>query len=257
MDKRIIEGQKRIGETNQNKYGSTMKIVEYNKATDILVEFDNNYQVRTNYNHFKKGDIGNPYDKTIHGVGYLGEGKYRTKVNGVKTPQYLVWMAMFNRCYSEVFQKDNPIYIDCRVCEEWHNFQIFSRWYDENFYTLEEKCSIAIDKDILIKGNKIYSPETCIFVPQFINNLFTKSNKTRGKYLIGVTFNKARQKFIAQLNIDNVKKQVGIFDNELDAFFAYKKAKEDYIKSVAEKYKDQIPEKLYNVMMNYEVEIDD
>lgn len=256
MDKRIIGGQKRIGETNQNRYGSVMKIVEYNNATDILVEFDNNYQVRTNYNHFKKGDIGNPYDKSVRGMGYLGEGNYVTKVNGVKTKEYLCWTSILSRCYNPELHKTRSSYEDCLMCEEWLNFQNFSEWFNRNYYTVGE-FKMEIDKDILVKGNKIYSSETCIFVPQFINSLFTKSNKTRGQYPIGVTFNKSQQKFIAQINIESVKKQVGIFDNELDAFYTYKKAKEDYIKSVAEKYKDQIPEKLYLAMLKYEVEIDD
>ena len=120
---------------------------------------------------------------------------------------------------------------------------------------------MALDKDILVKGNKIYSPETCVFVPQNINTLFTKRNKVRGEYPIGVSFYKNTNKYLAQCNIlingKSQYKKLGYYNNIEDAFNAYKESKEANIKQVADYYKDNIPNKLYEAMYNYEVEITD
>lgn len=119
-----------------------------------------------------------------------------------------------------------------------------------------------LDKDILIKGNKIYSPDTCIFVPQRINKLFTKCDKNRGNSVIGTHHDK-NNKYQANCRLVNPKtgksknKYLGIYDTELEAFEVYKYYKEKNIKEVADYFKEQIPQKLYDALYNYEVEIDD
>ena len=256
--------EERINEENYNKYGTLMKIVEYNNAIDIIVEFQDEYRtkVHTSYQGFKKGEVKNPYDKTVYNVGYLGGEKYKTKINNKKTKAYEVWMKMLQRCYDPYFINKHLTYKDCFVCEEWHNFQNFCKWFYKNYYECngEQMC---LDKDILCKGNKIYSPETCIFVPQRINNLFIKSNVIRGKYPIGVYWHKKSNKLIAQCQIiddDKYKqKHLGYFslDRPFQAFTVYKNFKENYIKQVADKYKDLIPQKLYDVLYSYKVEIND
>ena len=118
-----------------------------------------------------------------------------------------------------------------------------------------------LDKDILMKGNKIYSPDTCVFVPKNINTLFTKSNKSRGKYPIGVYFNKDRNKFQVNCNTfyngKTQQKYLGLYNTIEDAFNAYKQSKEANIKQVADYYKENIPDNLYEAMYNYKVEITD
>ena len=120
-----------------------------------------------------------------------------------------------------------------------------------------------LDKDILIKNNKIYSPDTCIFVPQRINELFIKTNKLRGNLPIGVSYLKNINKF--QANCKTFTKRgsasysnyLGCFKTPLEAFNVYKQFKEKYIKQVADEYKNKIPQKLYEAMYRYEVEITD
>jgi hypothetical protein len=116
---------------------------------------------------------------------------------------------------------------------------------------------MELDKDILIKGNKIYSPDTCIFVPHEINMLFIKRNAKRGKYPIGVSYDKQKKKFEASCSINNKQKRIGRFSTAEDAFNAYKIYKEGLIKQVATIYKAKIPYELYNALINYEVEITD
>ena len=247
----------RVGEINYNTKGSRMKIIECINARNIVVIFDNGYKTKTEYSQFKKGQIKNPYDKTIYNVGYIGEGYYKLITH---KNIYKHWSSMIRRCYADNKNKFNPTYKDCSVCEEWHNFQNFGKWFDENYYTIENE-TMALDKDILVKGNKTYSPETCVFVPQRINSLFLKRNKSRGKYPIGTTYNKRDKKYEScchmYKNNRYTRHAIGNFDTPTEAFIAYKTFKEQYIKQVANEYKDKIPKKLYDAMYRYEVEITD
>ena len=247
----------RVGEINYNTKGSRMKIIECINARNIVVIFDNGYKTKTEYSQFKKGQIKNPYDKTIYNVGYIGEGYYKLITH---KNIYKHWSSMIRRCYADNKNKFNPTYKDCSVCEEWHNFQNFGKWFDDNYYTIENE-TMALDKDILVKGNKTYSPETCVFVPQRINSLFLKRNKSRGKYPIGTTYNKRDKKYEScchmYKNNRYTRHAIGNFDTPTEAFTAYKTFKEKYIKQVADEYKNKIPQKLYEAMYRYEVEITD
>jgi hypothetical protein len=161
---------------------------------------------------------------------------------------------MHRRCYDPKYHEKHPTYKNCKVCKEWNDYQEFAEWYYSHYYELENEI-MNLDKDILKKGNKIYSPKTCVFVPQRINSLFVKSNKIRGELPIGVT--KHGNKFRAMLNKDNKLIHLGLYDTVEEAFHAYKHAKEQYIKEVAEEYKGKIDNRLYDALMNYEVEITD
>ena len=252
----------RVGEENYNKFGSKIIIIEYRKWNDIDVyfpEYDWTSKNR-NYGDFKNGEIRCPYEKRYYGVGYLGEGKYKVSENGEVTRCYKTWYHMLTRCYSDKYKKKKPTYEDCKVYEELLNFQNFAKWDSENYYEIEGE-TMCLDKDILVKHNKIYSPETCVYVPNTINVLFTKSDKIRGNTPIGV--NEQKNKFKAQCSVydfENKKKKriyLGLYETPEQAFEVYKKFKEKYIKQVADYYKDKIPQRLYQALSNYEVEITD
>jgi hypothetical protein len=249
--------KEREGLIRKNKFNSDMQILEYKDYDHILVMFvENKNLVNTNWDSFCKGNVKNPFDRSAYGIGYIGVGNYGTSNgDGKLTRQYRRWRDMLKRCYKGEYHT----YDECVVCEEWHNFQNFAAWFDENYYQIEGE-KMCLDKDILIKGNKIYSPETCVFAPERINTLFSKSNSKRGKYPIGVSINKLNQKYASTLSIHGRKvsmKRLGYFDTPEEAFYCYKEHKEKLIKQVAEHYKDQIPEELYKVMFNYIVEITD
>ena len=252
----------RTGEENYNNFGTLMKIIEYTDCHNVIIEFQDKYNVKihTDYRNFEKGNIVNPYDKSVFKVGYVGEGKY----SRTKTPKiYDTWFGMMRRCYDPYFLDKNPAYIDCYVCELWHCLQNFGKWYEKNYYEYENE-KMHLDKDILIKGNKIYSPVTCVFVPQRINALFIKRKNDRGEYPIGVHYRKDNDNFQSSCQIikENGKKKIihlGSFplNRPFQAFYAYKAFKENYIKEVADEYKNLIPQKLYDAMYRYEVEIND
>ena len=246
----------RLKEVRYNNNGERMTIVRYGNALDIDVQFDDGTIVEhKQYGHFKVGKINSPMSPSVYGVGFIGKGKFKPcDENGNLTKCYITWEGMLERCYSSKCQEKYPTYKGCTVCSEWHNFQVFAEWYYSHFYEIENE-RMALDKDILCKGNKMYSANTCVFVPSSINVLFVKRDKVRGNFPIGV--NKYGNKFRARLNKNYRKIHLGMFNTPEEAFLAYKKAKEEYIKQIAEKYKSQIPYELYQAMMNYEVEIDD
>ena len=248
----------RISETNYNNFGSLMKIVDYRKANDIDVyfpEYDWTFK-HARYSRFLNGQIKCPYEPRTYGVGYIGDGLYKPSQNGIQTKCYDVWNHMLQRCYSELCREKYPTYEDCYVCDEWLNYQNFAEWYENNYYEVGDE-QMNLDKDILYKGNRVYSPETCIFVPHRINSLFIKSNNTRGKCPIGVNFDARYNKYNSHCNNGNGIVWLGSFDNMIDAFQVYKDFKENLIKQVADEYRDFIPYELYNVLYNYEVDIND
>lgn len=188
---------------------------------------------------------------TIFGVGVNDyEGAIRS--GGVLLYAYGCWQKMIERCYREDYFIKAPTYKGCSVCDEWHYFSNFKKWFDENYVD-----GYALDKDILVKGNKIYSPDTCCFVPTEINSLLVKKNATRGKYPIGVSMNYG--KYRAQIKKYGKTIVVGTFDTPEQAFAAYKEAKEKHIQEMATQYFNdgKITEKVYNALMNYKVEITD
>ena len=252
----------RLGEERYNNEGCLMKIVEYNSSKNIVVEFQDEYKMNleTQYGHFISGNIKNPYFPSVYGVGIVG-AKYLATLNGKNTKEYDIWRSVLTRCFDKKFKEKHPTYQDVTCCKEWLLFENFYEWLHSqpNFDKWLNGKMWAIDKDILVKGNKKYSPDTCCLVPQYINGLFIKCNKSRGALPIGVT--KKYDKFQARcMNpLTNKMESCGCYFTFEEAFCAYKNRKEEIIKQVAEIecVKGNITKECYEAMMGYEVEIDD
>lgn len=189
--------------------------------------------------------------RKVEGVGICDRGKYKGIQNGKQTKVYTTWHSMIVRSYSKKTHKRLNTYKNCSVVDEWLYFQTFAEWFYKNYLDGYE-----LDKDILIKGNKVYGPDTCCFVPKQINYLFVKSNKIRGKYPIGVHYCKYRNKYFGRVSIDGFTKGKR-FDTIEESFNWYKERKEAEIKRKANKYKDTITPECYNALINYVVEITD
>ena len=262
MSKQLSSSINRIGEREVMKCGEEAEVIEYRKYDDITVRFINTGEIiKSQYCNFKNKSIKSHFTPTVYGVGVIGLENTRDK-NGDKLKSYESWKHILERCYDEKEQKKHPTYKGCMVCDEWLFYPNFKKWYEENYYEIEGQ-KMNLDKDILIKGNKIYSPETCVFVPQNINKLFLKRQNDRGDLPIGVIWHKRDKEYQAQCNIFDVKngkckkKHLGCYSTPQEAFQVYKEFKENYIRQVAEYYKDCIPQKLYKAMYKYEVHIND
>lgn len=250
----MVRQTNRVGDTSINYQGLKMTVIQYKNNKKTLIEFEEVNGVKEQkycrYIDFQKGKVKCNYFPGVCNVGYIGDNVI--SINGKKKVSYKTWQAMIERCYNEKTRCKNPTYKGCSVCEEWHNYSNFEKWFDENYYKVDGE-RVALDKDWIKKGNKVYSPETCIFAPMTINNILTKHDKHRGNLPIGVSFDRNRNKYITSSTSHTSKR----FNDPIECFNYYKLVKEKHIKEIAEEYKEKIPKKLYDVMYNYTVDIDD
>lgn len=176
---------------------------------------------------------------TIFGIG-INDAQYKVnnKVNGknVRCKFYDKWTDMMKRCYSENLHKSRHSYKGCSVTEEWHIFSNFKAWMEGQEWHGKE-----LDKDILINGNKLYSPETCVFVDKETNSFTTDAAKIRGEYPIGVCLDKRSGMFKAFCCNPFTKKQeyLGAYSSPQLAHAAWLKRKHTIACQLAEAQKDQ------------------
>ena len=201
-----------------------------------------------------KGNINDRLKPTVFGVGVIGEC-LTVDSCGNRLKEYQVWKGMLERCYSDKFQAKKPTYKGCIVSENFVCYPYFKKWCNKQIGF--DQVGWHLDKDILSKGNKVYSEDTCCFVPQEINSLLVRSNATRGKYPLGVSYLTRLGMFEASVSLGGRNKRIGRFYNAQEAFYAYKEVKESYIKEVANKWKDKIDPRVYNALMSWNIEITD
>lgn len=239
-----------------------MTIVEDNGSSNIIVEFEdeNKTKVITQYCNFQSGSIKNPYYPSVYGVGITGN-KYPRSANCRNIKEFETWNNILERCYSQILKENQPTYKDATCCEEWLNYENFYEWLhaQPNFDKWYNNKRWAVDKDILRKGNKSYSPENCCLIPQNVNCLFLKRKVDRGDLPIGVR--KVGELFEASCSNPFTGKgeRLGRYKTIEEAFQVYKYYKENLIKQIAqiEFEAGNITEQCYQAMMNYIVEIDD
>ena len=198
-------------------------------------------------NKEKSSKISTRKRKLAYGIG-VNDANYLVKptVNGkcIVCQFYRIWQHMLYRCYSAKYHHKFPTYIDCTVCDEWLTFSNFRSWMITQDWKGKE-----LDKDILVQGNKVYSPETCMFVSQAINSLITDRKASRGIYPQGVCFDKQIGKYKAQVNINGSRKNLGRYSTTEQAFKAYKYAKYAIIRSIELKQS----EPLKSALLNYKI----
>ena len=250
---RSVMGDVIVGNTyTSNNYGK-FKVVSFLGGVKFSIQFENTgstYEARAQ--QIRRGDVYDPLARTKCGVGYFGIGNYNSKEH---KQAYIAWNAMLTRAYSTEYKIRFPTYNDVTVCEEWHNFQNFAEWcYSQKNFG---KDGWVLEKDILVRGNKIYSPEFCRFVHYKINALIVKCDARRGNLPIGVSWCSTNNIYAAHANRDGKTVFCGYFHDPIKAFHAYKKQKELIIKEVTNRYKDELDIEVYDAMVNYEVLITD
>lgn len=156
----------------------------------LFLEFTS--ETATEYMNTKSGKPRLVYSKKpLHGVG-INDAPYQVNVNLLGTrvvcPAYQTWAAMITRCYAEKRPLSSYTYTGCTVAPEWHSFMHFRSWWLQHY-----KDGFQLDKDLLIVGNKVYSADTCIFVPQWLNSFTVACGAARGELPIGVTIAKGQR----------------------------------------------------------------
>ena len=249
-----------VGNVFKSLNSGDFKVVKYNDARNVEIQFlTTGYRKVAEMKEVKTGSIKDPCLPSVYGVGITG-ARYPTKVNGVHTKEYKLWHSMLSRCYNDTYKKRQPTYEGCEASENFKSYEHFYEWCHKQigFGNDGNGNPFHLDKDLLVKGNKVYSENTCVFLPQEINQVLVKTTASRGEHLIGVSWNKKDNAFVARVAKNKGKQEyLGSFKTEIEAFNAYKTAKELYIKDVANKFKSQIDLRAYEALMKYEVNIDD
>lgn len=161
--------------------------------------------------------------KPVNGVG-VNDFPGPVRVNGALCTSYTVWANMLKRCYSVADKITAPTYAGCLVAEVWHRFSVFDKWFSANYVE-----GWQLDKDILISKNRVYSPDTCVFIPQSLNLLLAVNSKIRGPYPLGVTASRSR--FVARVKVDGKQIHLGVFKTVEAAHKAWQLAKAALIES--------------------------
>lgn len=181
-------------------------------------------------------------------LGYV-DGKQKQRIVW-ECPYYSTWTRMLDRCYSKTFHKHRPSYIGCSVCKEWHIFSNFKAWMETQDYE-----GLQLDKDLLIRGNRVYSPESCCFISLQVNSFLLEGSTRRGAYKIGCYLDKRRNKFHASCTNPfkgpGVKEFLGYFSSEDEAHKAWLVKKLELAKLLAHDLDEKLASALVKRYENY------
>lgn len=147
------------GDVFSSNFCGDFKIINCDKLTKVLIRFiDTGTEIITRKERVMSGQIKDKMYPSLFGVGFIGYGVYDHK-----SKAYSQWSNMIRRCYSDEYHTNKgPAYKSCEACEEWQEFQVFAAWFDDNYPN--DGLEYDLDKDHRVKGNKIYSPDTCCFL---------------------------------------------------------------------------------------------
>lgn len=256
-----VEYKNCVGKVFTSKYCGLFKVISYHNRSKVEIEFiETGYRKFCGLSNIRVGEIKDPYFKSLCGVGVVGV-KYGTRYKNesgenVMVKQYNIWSHMIKRCYSDKSENKDKTYKGCTVSENFKHYEYFYEWCNKQVGFGNDGWHL--DKDLLVKGNKVYSENTCVFLPQELNNLLTNRSNNRGEFPIGVCYRKREGKYSSALSLNKGNPTtLGYYNTPEEAFYAYKEAKEDFIKEQALKWKDKIDPRAYEALMNYRVEITD
>ena len=226
------EGKKYL--MNNGKYATVIRYYTYENCT---IKFEDGVILNgISFKRITEGDLRNLNDPTVYGVGFQGFGKFSSKTH---KKCYTVWYEMLRRSYCNKYQTINPTYKNCSVCKGWHNFQNFGEWFYKNY-----KEGFDLDKDILFKGNKTYSPETCVFVPKIINSLFrekklSSNNPAKGIHIKNKGF---------QVTVND--KYIKMCETIEEAISTHKIEYSKYVREIANIWKNKIDHRVYEILLD-------
>lgn len=237
-------------ENNKKKYEGKIfdstscgkfKVIQFNNCQNVEIEFiDTKFKTITSAGHIRSGLIKDPFFPYLYGRGYIGES-HRQNTDDL-TP-FVFWKHMMDRCYKEGYSSKS--YENVEVCKEWYNFTTFKKWFQKHYVE-----SFELDKDILQKGvkNKIYSPDTCVFLPKEINCAIT-THKNKYNLPNGISLS-SNNKYDCKIHYKNtyINKRFDTLEEAIE-FYNYNKSK--IIESLIEKYKDKLENRAIVGLRNY------
>lgn len=244
-----------VGNIFKSKNCGYFEVIGYKNCLEIEVRFvDTGYITVVRSQNISSGSIKDRYLNSVFSVGVIGS-RFKTRTNGGAAKEYKLWHAMLNRCYSEHALNRRETYRGCGVSDNFKSYEYFYEWCNNQVGF--NKNGWELDKDLLVKGNKVYSEEYCVFIPQELNKALTNKSRFRGLLPIGVSLYKPRGNYTVSINRFGKNTTLGYFNTPEEAFNTYKFARESYLKELANIWKDQIDPRAYESLINYEVDIDD
>lgn len=245
-----------IGDVASNTEGYSAKIVGFLSPKEYQIKFEDKYEaiITVAPGNLKRGHFANPYHASVAGVGYFGIGRFIAKSGGKHTIEYADWNSMLKRCY--VSRESKLSYKDKSVCEDWHCFQNFAEWATKQINFGKEGWDL--EKDLLIKNNKVYSPDTCVYLPREINSFIKRKRVNNLPLGVDVAYKyNGTPYFRVQAREEGKNICLGGYTTAEEAFSVYKEHKEGLAHKLAEKWKKEIPDVAYKALLNYTVEITD
>lgn len=223
-----------VGSIWESKNFGAFEVASISNRGIILVRFlSTGYKTKTRACHVRTGNVRDKYFRSVSGIGFIGDGPFKSKYCGKMTMEYQAWKAMISRCYDKKTQENHPTYMGCKVSEEWHNFQNFAEWFRENYP--DDGLDYDIDKDMKKIGNKIYSPDCCMFISRVSNRFITDCSASRGEFMIGVSLIVKKGLFRSCCRNPITRKQefLGLFSREIDAHLAWRNRKSEIATELA------------------------
>jgi len=213
-----IYNEQHIGETHVSNEGYEIVVVKgSDKPGHVVVNIDGKYDDTVEYSDLVDGKVKNPYHKSFYGKGYIGIGKHKVSIKCERTMKYIAWSEMLQRCYSSDYHQEYPAYKDVTVCDEWLNFQVFGDWYDEQY----KKKWWQLNKDLLGRGKKIYSPDTCVFIPIELNLLLSQDTENKD-HRLGIRRVRSGYRSRSYCSISGRYLDLGTYDTIEEADLVYR-----------------------------------
>ena len=256
MDKQKILTGYEVGTIHKSNNFGEFEIIEYNNSLDVKIRFFNTgYEYTVCASQIKDGRIKDPYAPTVYGVGVTGN-KYPTSENRKHLKEYTLWHGLLERCYCPKSLASSPTYIGCSVSENFKSYEYFYEWCHKQVGFGNEGWQL--DKDLLVKGNKVYSEDTCVFLPRAINIALTHRKDVDNKLPVGVfPITNSINTYQANMKLDGKTHYLGSFKTPDLAFQAYKEKKEWTLKQLAFKWGEKLDPRAERALYQYEVDIND
>ena len=244
-DSRRANPKVKAGAMFKNNQGIEFEVVKRVQGQKFLVRFctPEGFEAVCKAGNITKGAVRYPFKPSHAGVGVLG-----TFPVNVSDYQYKSWSGMLKRVYKPTPSQLSQ-YGDCSVSEDWHAYENFYHWATHQQY----QEGWHLDKDLLIKGNREYNQDACVYLPKDINIFLTARRNHRGMYPVGVTYHERLDKYQATCNVAGKSVYLGLFSDPATAFLAYKKEKESYAKALAKAWTGVISAKAVDALLKYEV----
>ena len=234
-----LEERYYVGSKHKTNEGYVAEVIEKFPKGLRKIRFNDTHstEILTHSTNLGRGSVSNPNHRGVCGVGYVGIGEYTNESSISENIRYKIWSNMMNRTYSDKCHINRPTYKNCTVCEEWYNFQNFAKFYDCTYPSNTIDIKFQLDKDLLQQNieNKIYSPETCIWLPLSINSYISKDLNS------GVFWYERKNRWMGYVNEFGIGKRIhlGYFKTKEECESVVRKAKmeqdekaKDYLRSL-------------------------